>query len=352
VSDTVVNDGRAHSSRAQLLRRGGDAEAGGRFLDAIDLLTAANRGAAEADIEYRLVGARRRAFAELAHARPDAVADGPVGEARAKSDGTIPSVKPAALSLEKLQTCIATAGCVHVPGLLDGATVISLRDGIDRALDMWASLSRPYAKATGSPWFDPLQVESEAERASLGRKWVNNCGGLLTADSPRMLFLLLEALDAANLHGLATAFLGERPTLSANKCTIRRVPVDIDSGWHQDGAFLGRGIRALNVWITLTTCGVDAPGLELLPRRLNEIVETGTQGAYFDWAVGAEIVADLGRDVGVVRPEFQAGDALLFDDHMLHRTAADPSMTRERHAIETWCFAASAYPAGHVPIVW
>ena len=74
--------------------------------------------------------------------------------------------------------------------------------------------------------------------------------------------------------------------LSANKCTLRRVPLTSNTDWHQDGAFLGRGIRALNVWVALTHCGVDAPGMDLLPRRLDHIVETGTGGAIFDWAVG------------------------------------------------------------------
>ncbi len=128
--------------------------------------------------------------------------------------------------------------------------------------------------------------------------------------------------------------------------------MDTNAGWHQDGAFLGEGIRALNVWIALTPCGRDSPGLDLLPRRLDEIVETGTRGSYFDWAVGGDLVAELAQETPVVRPEFAAGDALLFDEMYLHRTATDPSMLHSRYTIETWCFAPSAYPPGHVPIVW
>ncbi len=43
---------------------------------------------------------------------------------------------------------------------------------------------------------------------------------------------------------------------------------------------------------------------------------------------------------------------MLFDELFLHRTALDPAMTRTRHAIESWFFAPSAYPEGHVPLVW
>jgi hypothetical protein len=355
VSETVTDDGRTRLPSGQLLKRAEDAEGAGRYLDAIQLLRDANREAPQADVEYRLVNARRRGFEELlAAASTASVAESPsVARTQSECTGTIPRVEVAELSPETLRGCIATAGCVHVPGLLDADTAMSLREGIGLALDEWAALRRPYAKRTGSPWFDPMEVDDDEERAALGRKWVNNSGGLLTADSPRTMFRLLETLDTAGLHGLAAAFLGERPTLSANKCTIRRVPVDSNSGWHQDGAFLGSGIRALNIWITLTPCGRDAPGIELLPRRLDYIVETGTQGAYFDWAVGPQLVDELERDgIGVLRPEFQEGDALLFDHYLLHRTAIDASMTRPRFAFETWCFAASAYPSGHVPIVW
>ena len=54
----------------------------------------------------------------------------------------------------------------------------------------------------------------------------------------------------------------------------------------------------------------------------------------------------------MLRPEFAPGDALLFDHLFLHRTAVDPEMTKERHAIETWFFAPSAYPDGQIPLVF
>ena len=88
-----------------------------------------------------------------------------------------------------------------------------------------------------------------------------------------------------------------------------------------EASFLGPGIRAVNVWLALSRCGRDAPGLDLLPRRLDHIVETGTHGSYFDWAVGPDLVATLAEETPIVRPEFEAGDALVFDDLFLHRTA-------------------------------
>ena len=71
----------------------------------------------------------------------------------------------------------------------------------------------------------------------------------------------------------------------------------------------------------------------------------------FDWSVSPDIVDDVAREAPVVTPGFRAGDALLFDHLLLHRTAVEPGMTRERFAIETWHFAPSSYPEGQIPVV-
>ena len=155
-----------------------------------------------------------------------------------------------------------------------------------------------------------------------------------------------------NRYRQSTDYLGERPVLSANKCTLRRVPVDTNTAWHQDGAFLGEQVRTLNLWLGLSSCGVYAPGLDLVPRRFDRLVEAGTEGAYFDWAVSDDVVESQAGDAPVVRPVFGPGDALLFDHLFLHRTAISPTMTRPRHAMETWFFAPSTYPDGQIPLVY
>jgi ectoine hydroxylase-related dioxygenase (phytanoyl-CoA dioxygenase family) len=129
------------------------------------------------------------------------------------------------------------------------------------------------------------------------------------------------------------------------------VPVDTGTDWHQDGAFLGDDIRTVNVWLTLTDCGEDAPGLDVVAKRLPGVLETGTKGAQFDWSVGPDLVAEVAPN-DVVRPPFRAGDALLFDQRNLHRTGVSPGMVRERYAVETWFFAPSSYPHDQIPIVF
>jgi hypothetical protein len=147
-------------------------------------------------------------------------------------------------------------------------------------------------------------------------------------------------------------YLGERPALAVDKCTLRKVPLDTSTDWHQDGAFLGSGIRTVNLWVALTRCGEDAPGLDIVPARLDGIVETGTEGATFQWSVGQGVVDKVATAAPVRRPVFEPGDALFFDDLFLHRTAIDAAMTHERHAIESWFFAPSVYPEKYVPMVF
>jgi hypothetical protein len=79
-------------------------------------------------------------------------------------------------------------------------------------------------------------------------------------------------------------------------------------------------------------------------KRLDRIVETGTDGAFLNWTVGRGAVERAAQGT-IVRPIFEPGDALLFDHMNLHCTAVDPGMTRDRYAIESWLFAPSTYAA-------
>src|SRR5690606_40264238 len=159
--------------------------------------------------------------------------------------------------------------------------------------------------------------------------------------SPLLMFEVVELFHEVGLDHVLTEYLGERPAMSVKKGTLRRVPVDSGSDWHQDGAFLGEGIRTMNVWLTLTHCGDTAPGLDIVARRLPDIVETGTEGAVFDWSVGQPVVDRVAQGA-IVRPIFEPGDAVLFDERNLHRTAVSEGMVDPRYAIETWFLAPSA----------
>ena len=322
----------------------------GRAVDAVELLHPAVGDHDSADLVCDLAIARRRAFDEVAASSRFDRWPVPVDDLDT-SEAHIPELAPSELTGETLRRAIRSHGSLRVPGLLSADQVEAFVDGIDRAIKVRADRSdRPYSTERNS-WFTGLPLTPE-EGFSLGRKWIAGGGGMLACDAPLLLDLLFSTYEQVGLRQVLTDYLGERPILSANKCTLRRVPLTASTDWHQDGAFIGKGVRAMNVWVALTDCGRDAPGMDLVPRRFETTAETGTGGAIFDWAVGPDVVAELSADAPVVRPEFRAGDALFFDDLFLHRTAISPDMTVERHAIESWFFAKTDYPDGQVPIVW
>jgi hypothetical protein len=103
------------------------------------------------------------------------------------------------------------------------------------------------------------------------------------------------------------------------------------------------------VWLALSDCGIDAPALDFVARRMEEIVPTGVDGAIFNWSVSETIVEKYRYGAPIVRPVFAPGDAILFDQMNLHSTGVSPGMTKNRLAIESWFFAPSTYPMKETP---
>lgn len=340
-----LTDGAAVIAEAERLEADGDAVA------AIDLLTRANRLERDARFERRLVGLRHRAFDALAPGGgraewPPTYPD-PFPDVR----GVPPEVSADDLTAEVLGGAIVNHGCLLVRGLVPADRRAVLIDGIDRAFDgydAWAGGAEP--RETG-PWFVPFSP-LKTYPLGKGRPWVRAGGGVYTIDSPRVLFDLVETFEASGVGAAIGGYMGERPAISVKKSTLRRVPLDTGTDWHQDGEFIGPDVRSVNVWVSLTDCGVDAPGLDLVPRRVDHLLDAGTEGAQFGWSIGQPVVDRAAGDTPVVRPEFHAGDALLFDDVFVHRTAIGPEMTKIRYAIESWFFAPSHYPVSQVPILY
>ena len=203
----------------------------------------------------------------------------------------------------------------------------------------------------GSPWFRPFGTDHRDRALVLARKAARLSGALLLSESPRVLQQVVETYRSSGLGDVIADHLGEWPALSVEKSTIRPADATTRAMWHQDGAFLGAGIRTLNVWLSLTDSGVNAPGMEVFTGRLDHIVPTGTEGAAFEWSVGDSVVASYGTENSAT-PSFGPGDALLFDQMTLHRTHVTAGMTGVRHALETWFFAPSSFPEDQLPLLF
>jgi hypothetical protein len=195
--------------------------------------------------------------------------------------------------------------------------------------------------------FSPAQAY--AEKLAYGRLFITACCGLSASDSPRVSFEMVEMYRAAGLPELVDAYLGETALISVEKTTLRKAEPSVPGAWHQDGSFMGDA-RAVNMWLALSRCGDEAPGLDIVPRRLDHFVRTRTDEAVIEAHVSQRAAEEAAGEAPILRPIFDPGDALFFDGMLLHQTGSDPSMPRPRLGIENWFFGASTFPDKFTPI--
>jgi len=322
-----------------------------RYDDAIEWLTICLRQQSDERLELLLALCRYHAY--LLQPPCSAVADPWL---IAPSDpfadvAGVPEIPASRLDARTLAAGIRHHGALLVRGLLSADVASQLADGVRRALDACATWHARGQGAFDGSWYSRLPLQDGCELAQ-ARPWIEEGeGGVWLADSPRMLHQLTELFGSSGITRMIADYFGEKPMLSVGKSTLRRVSGAIrHADWHQDGAFMGAGIRSINVWLALSHCGEDASGLEFLPRRLSRVLPTGSHGAYFDWSVGAGMVTEVAAGMTTSSPVFAPGDALLFDHFFLHRTGVPAAIAKDRYAIESWFFAPSAYPAGQVPL--
>ncbi len=325
--------------------------AAGRQRAAIDVLTAANRRAAHVRLETRLAALRHEAFGATPPAEPPVPWPPRLRDPFPGLRG-VPEVECGDLTGALLGGALQHHGALLVRGLVAPRQAARLADDIDRALDAYDAVLAGTASAATARWFTPLAFGPGYTYTEVERRWGRQSGGqLLVGDSPRALFDVIETWTAIDLGRPLAEYFGEWPALSFKKSTLRRTPADTLTEWHQDGAFLGQATRTVDVWLACSDCGVDAPSIDVVARRLDGLVETGAGSAAFSWSVARE-VAERVAGADVVRPVFAPGDALLLDQLNLHRTGVGPGMSRTRYAIESWFFAPSTFPHDQIPIVF
>jgi hypothetical protein len=318
------------------------------LLDEVGALFAAARESADPAVERELLQARHRAGLALLERPSNAAPVFPEPDFAALPGGDVPEVTAADLTPELVRAAFLRSGCLLVRGLVPPSDVERLLEAIDRAY---------VARREGGDAYEPFATDPRFERIAFDRGIVSadGWGGLWPADAPHAALAMFDAFDRAGLLSLAEGYLGERPAISVNKSLLRRVEPPVPgeppgpSAWHQDGAFLG-DVRALNVWLALSRCGDVAPGMDLVPRRLDGMAAAGTEGAVFDWSVSQAVAEAAAGEAGIVRPVFEPGDVLLFDELFLHATATDPSMRNARYAVECWFFGPSRFPGGYAPL--
>ncbi|NND69629.1 MAG: hypothetical protein HKN19_18705 [Halioglobus sp.] len=317
---------------------------------AIEYLLTRNEGRNRAALERALVdllleGETETQSRDLARTKP--------GDVLTVQPGEVPEIPAAELSAAVLHEAIGKAGHLIVRGLFAEADVTRLRDCIDHALDSrYAVSSQARPPADDDPWYYPspkFPGMHEGFSQLAHQKQYGRTGSMMVIDSPRGTSATLEFFRKYGMKALLEDYFGEPSVIATRKWTFRLVePKEIKrnwigGGWHQDGQFMGEGVNALNLWAPLSDCGddTDAPGIALLPRRLNRVLEYGTHEAKIEWMVGPELVRELAAETPVVTPHFNAGDALFFDQFSLHRSGHVPGKRRQRYALESWFYGRS-----------
>jgi ectoine hydroxylase-related dioxygenase (phytanoyl-CoA dioxygenase family) len=159
---------------------------------------------------------------------------------------------------------------------------------------------------------------------------------------------LLAVIAAAPVAVELEAALGPSPWCNLSQSWLRhgRPP----HSWHQDGAlrhdFLAHAGRPApadaalamrTLWIALTPCGRDAPGLQWVDAAMPLLLQPAE--------LADEAVAARFGPQHVQHAELAPGQALLFDGLLLHRTHLTPAMNRPRTSLELRFFRADALPA-------
>lgn len=259
----------------------------------------------------------------------------------------MPACALSEITPEILRAAFADRGCLYVPNALDRTTVDTLRDAIEEAQNAYR------AENPDPRWYSQPKLSQNRQSFDLdsARKFAHSSGGCLATDSPRAMFLICDMFERSGVRALAERYLGEAPVLSASKFMLWRVSAGPEAGWHQDGRFLGEGmdIASVNVWTALTDCGESAPGMELVLDYPNHYIMAADDSA-FNWSVSNSQVDEIRKRVPVVTPRFKAGDILMFDQWLLHRTHRLPDMPHTRYAIESWFFAPSVFPLGRTAL--
>jgi hypothetical protein len=336
----------------------------------IEELSAANRREPDPEVTRRILALRHQAGLKLIDRPASDLAYPEPAFDRLPGGGGIAEVEAGEVTPELLRAAMLRDGSLLIRGLIPREEALHIAGEIDRAFE--ARQAREAGTGNGSAYFADFESD-ERFKLDIERSVVNGGGaGLLAADSPQVIHQVFEAFERAGLRRLAGDYLGERTAISVNKSLLRKVIPTLfkdaaeaagtagvrPSAWHQDGAFWNpdngfvRDVRALNVWLSLSRCGDLAPGMDVVARRLDNIVPTGTEGATFNWSVSQAVAEESAGDAGIVRPIFEPGDALLFDELCLHSTAAEPDMPNPRYAVESWFFGGSGFPTKYAPLAF
>ena len=249
-------------------------------------------------------------------------------------------VAQAPVAPETLRLALEQHSCVLVKRLATPAQARRLLDIAVKTYDAYDRFDRAVAAGDTPETSEYYQIPAAlTPRAVNDRRYHRQYGGIVVHDAPLAGFELCEFYSDHAILAAIAACLGARPVISDVKTVVRKgdPASTVRHVFHQDGLFLHH--RSINIWLSLTGAGIDAPGLELLPHNIGTFERAGGPGSVLPYEVLCRSVYDKYGEDAFWRPAFEPGDAMIFNERCLHRTHVTSAMSRDRYALETWFFA-------------
>lgn len=180
--------------------------------------------------------------------------------------------------------------------------------------------------------------------------------------TPFTFFSLLEIYRESGLLPAVASYLDGQPLLLAERTKLRHNRVERDAfaaiPWHQDINFFGKRSYAVNCWAAVTSCGTRNPGLGIIPLSVEQrfgwkeedgIAPLGYAQAYAKTNATNDF-DELLEKCPAVYPGLEPGDALLFDEMTVHRTAAKAWELSEQIVTVSWFFRPAGFPEWGTPL--
>lgn len=238
--------------------------------------------------------------------------------------------------------------------IADAYDVLGRESDYQRVLQRWSVLSRSsYTQAQPAP-DDRLEITARVDPPEVAAAILDRRGVVLVRKLFRPSFLLdvrknlvaaVEATgrdshpaESAIVESFMPPYLAKIIDLilpgdwTLGTCWARYVTKTGGTPYHQDiKAFLAMGI---NAWTPLDPCGVDAPGLEVIPHRLFEMLPgMQVEGQWNKIRIADETVTEK---CGAERlaPVMEVGDSIIFLGSTVHRTTSTEGMSKPRASME------------------
>ena len=292
------------------------------YAQRIEALSAHNRRQPSPRIEAELADLRVTAGRYLCQQRADAAIARPVASDLFQGTSGLPEIHSGELNQATLAAGLLHHGALIVREFYSKADITRLHELADRS-------------EQAGPW-DQVPHRSWAQ----------------------VLFPLLELYRDNGLLEAVTPYLDHEPVMLAERTKLRQHRAGRDNysaiPWHQDVNFFGRQTFGVNCWAAVTGCGDDRPGLGFIPCRAEQRYgwreEDGIAPLDYGNAMPAGALDQLSQEHPPVYPVLQPGDALLFDEMTVHRTAPRPWKEKVQRVTISWFFRAAGFPGFGTPL--